>query len=111
MKIPSEGQMLRVFVDEDDEWEGKPLYQEIVRVARNNGLAGATAIRGMMGYGANSLIHAVRNGIVDTLPIVVEIVDKEENIKKFIPVLDKMVKEGLITLEKVQVIAYRSSKV
>ncbi len=111
MKIPSEGQMLRVFVDEDDEWEGKPLYQEIVRAARNNGLAGATAIRGMMGYGANSLIHAVRNGIVDTLPVIVEIVDQEDRIKKFIPVLDKMVREGLITLEKVHIIAYRTSKV
>lgn len=111
MKIQGEGQMLRVFVDEDDEWEGKPLYQEIVRIARNNALAGATAIRGMMGYGANSLIHQVRNGMVDTLPVIVEIVDQEEKIKKFIPILDKMVKEGLITLEKVTIIAYRSSRV
>ena len=111
MKMQGEGQMLRVFVDENDEFEGKPLYQEIVRVARSHGLSGATVLRGIMGYGSNSLIHAVRAGIADDMPVVVEIVDQEAKIKGLIPTLDKMVKEGLITLEKVQIIAYRTSKV
>ena len=112
MKIEGEGQMLRVFVDETDTWEGKPLYAAIVQRARTEGLGGATVLRGMMGFGANSLIHtASKNShIPEDMPIVVEIVDKAEKIKKFIPVLDQMVKEGLITLEKVQVIAYRSSR-
>lgn len=112
MKIEGEGQLLRVFIDENDEWEGKPLFQEIVKKARNEGLAGATVLKGVMSYGANSLIHAVnKQGIADDVPVVVEIVDGSEKIKKFIPVLDKMVKEGLITLEKVNVIAYRTSRV
>jgi PII-like signaling protein len=112
MKIEGEGQLLRVFIDENDQWEGKPLFQEIVKKARSEGLAGATVLKGVMSYGANSLIHAVnKQGFADDIPVVVEIVDGTEKIKKFIPILDKMVKEGLITLEKVTVIAYRTSRV
>jgi hypothetical protein len=111
MRIEGEGQMLRVFVDEQDEFEGKPLYQAIVQKARSEGLAGATVLRGMMGYGANSLIHSASTaGIEDDMPVVVEIVDSADKIKKFVPALDKMVKEGLVTLEKVNVIFYRSGK-
>ncbi len=113
MKIEGEGQMLRVFIDESDLWEGKPLYAAIIHRARSEGLGGATALRGMMGFGANSLIHSANTAnarIPEDMPIVVEIVDKPEKIKAFMPVLDKMVKEGLITLEKVNVIAYRSSR-
>ncbi len=113
MKIEGEGQMLRVFIDESDLWEGKPLYAAIIHRARSEGLGGATALRGMMGFGANSLIHSANTAnarIPEDMPIVVEIVDKAEKIKAFMPVLDKMVKEGLITLEKVNVIAYRSSR-
>jgi PII-like signaling protein len=112
MKIEGEGQLLRVFLDESDAWEGQPLYAAIVQRARAEGLAGATVLRGLMGFGANSLIHAPsRNtSLPEDMPIVVEIVDKAEKIKKFIPVLDMMVREGLITLEKVTVIAYRSSR-
>jgi len=112
MKIEGEGQLLRVFIDENDQWEGKPLYAAIVHCARSEGLGGATVLRGMMGFGANSLIHTASKSshIPEDLPIVIEIVDKPEKIKKFIPTLDHMVKEGLITLEKVNVIAYRSSR-
>ena len=111
MKIEGEGLLLRIFLDENDEFERKPLYQAIVQAARTAGLGGATVLRGMMGYGANSLIHAVRAGVADDMPIVVEIVDKEEKVRKFLPQLDKMVREGLITLEKVHVVAYRPTKV
>lgn len=111
MRIEGEGVLLRIFVDENDEFEGKPLYQAIIQRARTEGCGGATALRGMMGFGANSLIHAVRNGIADDMPIVVEIVEKEDKIKRLLPHLDKMVKEGLITTEKVHVVAYRTSKV
>jgi PII-like signaling protein len=112
MKFEGEGQMLRVYVDESDRWEGKPLYASIVQQARSEGLAGATALRGMMGFGANSLIHAAATvaHMPEDMPIVVEIVDKPEKIKNFMPVLDRMVKEGLITLEKVSVLTYRSSR-
>jgi PII-like signaling protein len=112
MKIEGEGQLLRIFVSESDKLEGKPLYAALIHRARSEGLAGATALRGMMGYGANSLIHSQTNHshMPEDMPIVVEIVDKAEKIKAFLPVLDKIVKEGLITLEKVNVIAYRSSR-
>jgi PII-like signaling protein len=111
MRLTGEGLMLRVFVDENDELDGKPLAQEIVKLARSHGMSGATVLRGVMGYGANSLIHAVRQGIADDMPLVIEIVENEAKVKSFIPVLDKIVKEGLITLEKVNIIAYRTSKV
>jgi PII-like signaling protein len=112
MKIEGEGQLLRIYIDESDQWEGKPLYAAIVHMARSQGLAGATVLRGMMGFGANSLIHTATNvaHMPEDLPIVVEIVDKPEKIKKFQPAIDQMVKEGLITLEKVTVVAYRSSR-
>ena len=112
MKIEAECQMLRIFIDETDQWEGKPLYAAIVHRARSEGLGGATVLRGMMGFGANSLIHSASKSahIPEDMPIVIEIVDKPEKIKKFIPVMDHMVREGLITLEKVNVIAYRSNR-
>ena len=112
MKIEGEGQLLRVFIDETDQWEGKPLYAAIIHKARAEGLAGATALRGLMGFGANSLIHSASTTahMPEDLPIVVEIVDKAEKLKAFMPTLDKMVREGLITLEKVGVVAYRSSR-
>jgi uncharacterized protein len=112
MRIEGEGQLLRIFVDESDQFEGKPLYAAIVHRARSEGLGGATVLRGMMGFGANSLIHTQnRVGLVEDMPVVIEIVDKEDKVKRFLPVLDKMVREGLITLEKVNIIAYRTSRV
>ncbi len=111
MKIEGEGQLLRVYVAETDTHDGRPLHEMIVHRARAEGMAGATVLRGMMGFGANSMIHTDKvSQISSDMPICVEIVDQAEKIKRFIPILDRMVKEGLITLEKVNIIAYRHSK-
>lgn len=111
MRIEGEGQLLRIFIGETDKWEGRPLFEAIVQHARGEGLAGATVLRGMMGFGAHSLIHSTHStGVTEDMPVVVEIVDKAEKIKKFLPTLDRLVREGMITLEKATVIAYRSSK-
>lgn len=109
MKIEGEGQLLRIFIGEDDRFEGQPLYEAIVQIARKSGIAGATVLRGVMGYGANSLLHRPpQPGVPSELPLCVEIVDKAEKIKAFLPVMDKMVREGLMTLEKVNIVMYRS---
>ena len=108
MKIEGEGQLLRIFVGERDQWRGQPLYEAIVRKAREAGLAGATVLRGLEGFGAHSRIHTTRIlRLSEDLPMVVEIVDLESRIKAILPELDGMVSEGLITLEKVHIIAYR----
>lgn len=112
MKIPAEGKLLRIFVGESDKWEGKPLYEAIVQLARKEGLAGATAIKGFEGFGAHSRMHTAKLlRLSEDLPVVIEIVDREDRIEKLLPHLDDMVKEGLVTLEKVQVIMYRSNTV
>jgi len=109
MKIPADGKLLRIFIGEADKWEGKPLYEAIVLLAKKSGLAGATAIKGFMGFGCKSHMHSSNIlRLSDDLPVVVEIVDSEEKINQFIPQLDIMVKEGLITLEKANVIMYRA---
>jgi len=109
MKIPADGKLLRIFIGEADKWEGKPLYEEIVFLAKKNGMAGATAIKGFMGFGCKSHMHTAKLlRLSEDLPIVIEIVDSEEKINQFIPQLDAMVKEGLITLEKANVIMYRA---
>jgi len=108
MRVEGEGQLLRIFVGESDRWEGRPLYEAIVRAAREAGLAGATALRGIEGFGAQSRIHTVKVlRLSEDLPIVIEIVDKPDRIAAFIPTLDKMVSEGMVTLEKVNVLLYR----
>jgi len=108
MKTEGEGQLVRVFIGESDRWEGKPLYEAIVRKARECGLAGATVLRGLEGFGAHSRIHTAKIlRLSEDLPIVIEIADKAERIERFLPELDRMVKEGLITLEKVRILAYR----
>ena len=108
MKLPEEGTLLRVFIGETDSYEGKPLYEQIVLKARELNLAGATVVRGIMGFGADSRMHAAKIlRLSDDLPIIVEIVDTEENLQKLQPFLDETVEEGLITLEKVKVIKYR----
>jgi hypothetical protein len=110
MRIQGEGQLLRVFVGEGDRWQGRPLHEAIVQAAREQGLAGATVLRGLEGFGANSLIHTVKVlRLSEDLPIVIEIVDLPERIGRFLPTLDKMVTEGLVTLEKVNVLIYRHS--
>ncbi len=102
---------MRIFVGEDDRHQGRPLFQAIVELARKEGLAGATVLKGVVGFGANSRIHTSSIlRLSEDLPIVVEIVDTAEKIAKILPVLDGMVGEGLITLEKVRVIAYRHSE-
>ncbi len=109
MKIPREGQLLRIFVGESDRWHGKPLFEAIVQEARHQGLAGATVFRGFEGFGAHSRIHTSRIlRLSEDLPIVVEIVDAEDKIQAFLPVLDGMVQEGLVTVEKATVIFYRA---
>ncbi|MFQ5382546.1 MAG: DUF190 domain-containing protein [Dehalococcoidia bacterium] len=108
MKLEGEGQLLRIFIGESDHWHGKPLYVAIVRKARELGLAGATVLRGLEGFGAHSRIHTARIlRLSEDLPIVIEIVDSAEKIERFLPELDAMVAEGMITLEKVQILAYR----
>lgn len=111
MKIEGEGQLLRIFIGESDRWEGRPLYEAIVRKAREAGLAGATVFRGLEGFGAHSRIHTAKIlRLSEDLPIVIEIVDQEDRIHGFIPELDKMVEQGLITIEKVHVLAYRHNR-
>jgi PII-like signaling protein len=111
MKLEGEGQLLRIFIGENDRWHGKPLYEAIVARAREEGLAGTTVLRGMMGFGAKSRIHTAKVlRLSEDLPIVVEIVDLADRIAKFLPVLDDMVGDGLVTLERVQVITYRAGK-
>ena len=111
MTLPRDGQLLRVFIGESDRHQGKPLYEAIVLAAREHGLAGATVFRGMEGFGAHSRIHTTRIlRLSEDLPIVVEIVDSEEKIQAFLPVLDGMVHEGLATVEKATVIFYRAGE-
>ena len=108
MKLPNEGLLLRVFLGETDSYKGKPLYEAIVLKARELNLAGATVLRGIMGYGAHSRIHTAKVlRLSEDLPLIVEIVDSEEKINKILPFLDESVKEGLITLEKLRIIKYR----
>ena len=111
MKLPDEGQLLRIFVGETDKYKSKPLYEAIVLKARELNLAGATVFRGIMGYGATSRIHSMKLlRLSEDMPVLIEIVDSEDNINKLLPYLDETVKEGLITMEKVRVIKYRHGK-
>lgn len=108
MKIEGEAMLVRIFVGEDDQKNGRPLFEVIVEEARRRNMAGATVIRGIMGFGADSRLHSTKIlQLSEDLPMVVEIVDKEERIRDFLPFLDEVVEEGLVTLEKVHVVAYR----
>jgi PII-like signaling protein len=110
MKLPEEGKLLRIFIGEGDSCHGKPLFEAIVLKARELNLAGATVVRGIMGYGANSRLHTSKIlRLSEDMPVIIEIVDTEENIRLLLPFLDEHVTEGLITMEKVQVIKYRHS--
>ena len=111
MKIPENGQLLRIFTGESDKWEGKPLYEAIVLKARELNIAGATMLRGLMGYGAASRIHTAKIlRLSEDLPVVIEIVDSAEKIATLLPFIDEMVTEGLVTLEDIRVIKYRSTR-
>lgn len=101
---------MRIFVGESDKRGGRPLYEVIVEEARKRGLAGATVLRGFLGFGANSRIHTAKIlRLSEDLPVVIEIVDGEERIEAFLPDLDGMLEEGLVTVERVRVFAYRHS--
>jgi len=111
MKIPTEGCLLRVFIGESDKWQGRPLYEAIVMKARELHLAGATVLRGPMGFGAHSRLHTAKiMRLSEDLPIVIEIVDSTEKIDDFMPHIDQMVLEGLVTTENVHVVKYRANK-
>ena len=111
MNIPEQGYLLRIFVGESDRWGHRPLYEEIVLKAREAGLAGATVLRGVMGFGRNSILHTAKIlRLSEDLPMVIEIVDSLEKVKAFMPQLDEMIKDGLVTLEEVKVIQYKSSR-
>jgi hypothetical protein len=110
MRLEGEGKLLRLFIGESDTWHGKPLYQAIVERVRKEGLAGATVIRGIEGFGADSHLHTSRIlRLSEDLPVVIEIVDTPERIDRVVPILDEMVGEGMLTLERVQIVSYRSS--
>lgn len=111
MKLSEHGQLLRVFIGESDGWHGQPLYRAIVVKARELGLAGATVLRGPMGFGANSRMHTAKLLELSTdLPVVIEIVDSPEKIQSLLPFLDEAVTEGLITIEDVKVLKYRHNE-
>ena len=111
MRIPKEAALLRIFLGESDRWEHQPLYEAIVLAAREAHLAGATVLRGPMGFGKSSRLHTAKilRLSVD-LPLVIEIVDSEEKINSFLPILEKMIGGGLVTLEKVKVLHYRAGE-
>ena len=107
----TDGKLVRVFVGEADRWQGRPLYEAIVEEARRRGLAGATAWKGFMGFGAHSRLHTAKIlRLSEDLPVVIEIVDTAEKIEAFLPTLEEMVQEGLVTLERAEVILYRAPK-
>ena len=109
-RLEGEGKLLRIFIGESDTWHGKPLYQAIVERVRQEGLAGATVLRGIEGFGADSHLHTSRIlRLSEDLPVVIEIVDTPEQIDRVVSILDEMVGEGMLTLERVQIVSYRSS--
>ncbi len=108
MQASEDGQLLRIFIGESDVWEGAPLYRAIVLKAKELGLAGATVLRGPMGFGANSRLHTTKLLELSTdLPIIVEIVDTAAKVEGLLPFLDEAVQEGMITIEAVRVLRYR----
>jgi len=108
MNLPNEGKLLRIFVGESDKHEGRPLHEWIVHRAHEHGLAGATVIRGLQGFGAHSRVHTAKIlRLSADLPIVIEIVDTAEKVEAFLPVVDGAIGEGLATVEKVEIRFYR----
>ena len=111
MHLPHDAMLLRIFIGESDRWKHQPLYEAIVLKAREMHLAGATVLRGPMGFGKSSRLHTAKIlRLSMDLPLVIEIADTEENLQKFLPVLDEMMQGGLVTLEKVRVIDYRATQ-
>jgi PII-like signaling protein len=109
MRIEGEGKLLRIFIGESDRHGHKPLYQAVVEMLRAEGLAGATVLRGIEGFGAHSHLHTSRIlRLSEDLPIVIEVVDQAERIDAVLPKLDEMIGDGMVTLERVEVLAYRA---
>ena len=108
MKLEGEQTLLRIFVGESDRWQKKPLYEAIVEMLKSEGFAGATVLKGVMGFGAGSVVHSDRLlRLSSDLPVVIEVVESEEMIENVLDRLDEMVSGGMITLEKARVIRYR----
>jgi uncharacterized protein len=106
--LPDEAEIVRIYIGESDKHGHQPLYEAIVQLARRKGLAGATVLRGIMGFGADSRLHTAKVlRLSEDLPIVVEIVDRPDRLAPFLDEVDGMVKEGLVTLESIRVVAYR----
>lgn len=112
MQLPEEGYLLRIFIGESDRHEGKPLYEWLVLQAREHELAGATVLRGIMGFGANTrVIHTFKiEQLSEDMPMVVEIVDTKEKLEMFLDSIDSHIKAGLVTLEKAQIRFYKADK-
>jgi PII-like signaling protein len=109
MRIDGRALQARIYIGESDRWEGRPLYEAIVELLRERGVAGATVLRGIEGYGRAARVHTSRIlRLSEDLPVVIEVVDREDRLRAVLPEIDAMVDEGLITLEHVEVIAYRS---
>jgi uncharacterized protein len=110
VKLEGTGLLARIYVGESDQWHGRPLYEAIVHLLRERGLAGATVLRGIEGFGAKQHLHTTRLlSLSSDLPILIEVVDQEDRIRTILPELEGMVADGLITLERVEVIAYRAN--
>lgn len=111
VKLPEDGCLLRIFLGESDRWEGVPMYEAIVLKARELHLAGATVLRGPMGFGPSSRLHTAKVlRLSEDLPLVIEIVDSREKIDELLPFVDEVLRDGLVTLEKVRVIKYRADR-
>ncbi len=111
MLLPEEGYLLRIFIGESNKKDGMPLYEWIVRQAKQEKIAGATVLRGIEGYGAQSHIHTAKILQLSTdLPVIVEIIDTLEKIENFVPLIDAVLTDGLVTMEKVQIRLYRGEK-
>ncbi len=111
MKLEGEGKLLRIFIGESDKHGRKPLYQAIVEMLREEGMAGATVLRGVEGFGAHSHLHTARIlRLSEDLPIVIEVADTAEKIEAIMPKLDEMVTDGMVTLERVEVVTYRAQE-
>jgi PII-like signaling protein len=111
MHIEGQALLVRMYVGESDQWHGKPLYHAIVEFLRDKGIAGATVLRGIEGYGAKAHVHTTRIlQLSQDLPLLIEVVDQEDRLRAVLPELDGMVADGLITLEHVEVVAYRAGR-
>ncbi|MCK5241407.1 DUF190 domain-containing protein [bacterium] len=110
MKSPQDAELLRIFFGEKDRYQGKPLAEAVVEAARVSGLAGATVLKGLLGFGAHSHMHSAKIlRISEDLPLIIEIVDQADKIENFLPQLDDMLQEGMVTIEKVRVYACRKA--